>query len=380
MKKPSFIQVIIILLLTGSLGAGLYYWQGIETATTEPKESVSISARPLALDSKTYTKTITIGAIGDILIHTPVYEDAKTKDGYDFERMFAPVKEMLGEPDFTIANQESIAGGSKLGLSGYPAFNSPYEISDTLQDSGIDLVTLANNHSLDKGEKGILSSLSYYEKIGMPYVGMYKDQEDAKQERILTIEGMKVGFLSYTYGTNGIPIPDGKDYLVNYLEDQKIISDLKSIRGKADIVLINAHWGNEYERNPSDEQRRLAQLMADNGADIIIGHHPHVLQPIEWIEHNDGETLVVYSLGNFLSGQVRDYKDIGGMVTIEIEQTKSDAGTETTVLNPSFTPTYVTSSNEQNYQVKPFDDSTVFGSPKTDLDELTEFMLESADK
>ncbi len=237
------------------------------------------------------------------------------------------------------------------------------------------MVSLANNHSLDKGEKGIQLALSYYDKIGMPYVGMHKDEEDADTERIQSIEGIKVGFLSYTYGTNGIPIPDGKDYLVNYLEDKKIISDLKSIREKADIVLVNAHWGNEYERAPSEEQRRLAQLMAENGADIIIGHHPHVLQPIEWIEHDKGETLVVYSLGNFLSGQVRDYKDIGGMVTIEIEKTWNETGSETTVLEPSFIPTYTASSNEQNYQVRPFEESTVFGSPKTNQKELTDFML-----
>lgn len=381
MRKRPIILIVFILLLAG-IGAGGFYWQQNEAATALPKETGTLAERPLALNSKTYKQTITIGAIGDILIHTRVYEDAKgeNENQYDFKKMLAPVKEMLQTPDFTIANQESIAAGSELGLSGYPTFNSPYEISDALQDAGVDLVTLANNHSLDKGEKGILLSLDYYDKIDMPYVGMYKDEADAADERILSIQGIKVGFLSYTYGTNGIPIPDGKDYLVNYLDENKIVSDLKSIREKADIVLVNAHWGNEYERSPSEEQRRLAQLMADHGADIIIGHHPHVLQPIEWLKHDKGETLVVYSLGNFLSGQVQDYKDIGGMVTIEIEKTWNEEGSKTAVLEPNFQPTYVTSSNEQNYQVHPFEESTVFGSPKTDLEELTDFMLEPAEQ
>ena len=380
MKKKSIIFMAFLLISAGIIGAALFYGQQEETASTIPRESTALSERPLALSGKTYKQTITIGAIGDILIHTRVYEDARTGDSYDFKRMLAPVKKMLEEPDFTIANQESLAGGSQLGLSGYPAFNSPYEITDALQDAGIDLVTLANNHSLDKGEKGIQSSLAYYDKIGMPYVGMHKDESDASTERILSIQGIKVGFLSYTYGTNGIQVPDGKDYLVNYLEDKKIISDLKSMRDKADIILVNAHWGNEYERNPSEEQKRLAKLMAENGADVIIGHHPHVLQPIEWLKHDKGETLVVYSLGNFLSGQVRDYKDIGGMVTIEIEKTWNEADSKTSVLNPSFSPTYMVSSNEENYQVRPFEEETVFGTPETDLDELTDFMLEAVEQ
>ncbi|PQD94485.1 capsular biosynthesis protein [Pradoshia eiseniae] len=380
MKKNTIILIAFLLISAGAIGAAVFLGQQDETASTIPLESTVLAERPLALSSKTYKQTITIGAIGDILIHTRVYEDARTDDSYDFKRMLAPVKKMLEEPDFTIANQESLAGGSKLGLSGYPAFNSPYEITDALVDAGIDLVTLANNHSLDKGEKGIQSSLAYYDKIGMPYVGMHKDELDASTERILSIQGIKVGFLSYTYGTNGIQVPDGKDYLVNYLEDKKIISDLKSMRDKADIILVNAHWGNEYERTPSEEQRRLAKLMAENGADVIIGHHPHVLQPIEWLKHDNGETLVVYSLGNFLSGQVRDYKDIGGMVTVEIEKTWNEKGSKTSVLNPSFSPTYMVSSNEKNYEVRPFEEATVFGSPETDLDELSDFMLEAVEQ
>lgn len=151
-----------------------------------------------------------IGAIGDILIHDWVYDDARTQSGYDFKPMFQPVKAMLQKPDLLIANQESIPGGEKLGISSYPAFNSPYEIVDAIMDAGVDLVSTANNHALDKGEKGILSSISYYENKQLPYVGTFKDVNDQQKIRVQSVNGIKIAVLAYTYGTNGIPVPDGK--------------------------------------------------------------------------------------------------------------------------------------------------------------------------
>lgn len=373
--KNKIILFSFIIILIGSTGIFVFInKEGVFKKSNDRTVTLSYD-KEVVLSERIYQTTAEIGAIGDILLHDRVYKDADTGSGYDFSDMFAPVKEMLSNPDFTIANQESIAAGSDLGLSSYPSFNSPYEISDTLQNVGIDLVTLANNHSLDKGEKGILRAIDYYNKIGMPYVGINKNEEDARRNRIIKINGINIGFLSYTYGTNGIPIPDGKDYLVNYLDDHKITQDIKDLRDKVDLILINAHWGLEYKRNPSDEQRRLAKLMAEAGADIIIGHHPHVLQPIEWIESDKNQTLVVYSLGNFISGQQNDYKDIGGMVRIEITKESSAKGTATTISDVMFTPTYVTNQNEHNYIIKPFANEEVFGQGKNNKEELTEFML-----
>ena len=377
MKKNTVI-ILFIFLLAG-VGVLVYkFFLGSMDPSDERAVTLSPTKEVVLLD-RIYNTTIEIGAIGDILLHDRVYEDAARDSGYDFSEMFEPVKEMLGRPDFTIANQESIAAGSELGLSGYPTFNSPYEISDTLKNVGIDLVSLANNHSLDKGEKGILRAIDYYNKIDMPYVGINKNEEDRKRDRIINVNGISIGFLSYTYGTNGIPIPDGKDYLVNYLEDQKIYQDIKELRGKVDLLLVNAHWGLEYKRDPSDEQRRLANLMAEAGADIIIGHHPHVLQPIEWIESDKQRTLVVYSLGNFISAQKNDYKDIGGMVTIKVNKESSSQGTTTTVTDVNFTPTYVTNQNYRNYRIQPFDNEDVFGQEKANKQELTKFMLQSTE-
>ena len=374
MKKQTIISLFIVILL----GTGFFMYIGSNKSMQQSvvKTITFSSERKVLLSDKTYRSTIEVGAIGDILLHDKVYEDAATGSGYDFTAMFKPVKELLSSPDYTIANQESIAAGSDLGLSSYPTFNSPYEISDTLKDVGIDLVTLANNHSLDKGEKGILRAIDYYNKIGMPYVGINKSENDRKRDRIANVNGITIGFLSYTYGTNGIPIPDGKDYLVNYLDDQLIKQDIKNLRNKVDIILINAHWGLEYEREPSEEQRRLANLMAEAGADIIIGHHPHVLQPIEWIDKNKHRTLVVYSLGNFISAQKNDYKDIGGMVKISISKEWSSNGNKATVDDVSFTPTYVTNQNYRDYRIKPFNNEEVFGQEKTSKQELTDFMLD----
>ncbi|QFK71355.1 CapA family protein [Pradoshia sp. D12] len=373
MKKK--IALLSFLIITAAIGI-LIYLNTQEIFNNYEEKNVALTHnREVFLSERNYHSTAEIGAIGDILLHDKVYEDADTGSGYDFSDMFAPVKDMLSNPDFTIANQESIAAGSDLGLSGYPTFNSPYEISDTLKDVGIDLVTLANNHSLDKGEKGILRAIEYYNKIDMPYVGIHKNEEDAKQDRIMNVNGINIGFLSYTYGTNGIPIPDGKDYLVNYLDGKKVSQDIKDLRDKVDLILINAHWGLEYQRNPSDEQRKMAKLMSNAGADIIIGHHPHVLQPIEWIESNQKKTLVVYSLGNFISAQKNNYKDIGGMVTISVRKEWSTKGTETEVTNVNFSPTYVTNQNDRDYRINTFGSEDVFGQEKIDKEKLTDFML-----
>ena len=375
MKKSLLTLSFMILASTSA-----FVFQFLEAPMEQSVEkTIRLSpSKELILSERIYNSTIEIGAVGDILLHEQVYKDAATGSGYDFSPMFKPVSELLSSPDLTIANQESIAAGSELGLSSYPTFNSPYEISDTLKDVGIDLVTLANNHSLDKGEKGILRAIDYYNKIGMPYVGINKNEEDRKRDRIISVNGISIGFLSYTYGTNGIQIPDGKDYLVNYLDDELIKKDIKELRPKVDLLLINAHWGLEYKRKPSNEQRRLADLMAEAGADIIIGHHPHVLQPIEWIEKNTHRTLVVYSLGNFISGQTNDYKDIGGMVTVRVNKQSSAKGTTTTVSDVTFTPTYVTNQQNSNYRIMPFNHEDVFGKEKVSKEALTKFMLAPA--
>lgn len=302
----------------------------------------------------------TISAIGDILIHNSLYEDAQIGNGqYDFSEMFAQVKPYLERADITVANSESIIGGQEIGLSSYPAFNSPYEVGDILKEVGVDLVNMANNHTLDRGEKAILNATNYWDQLGITYVGAAKNEKEAKKIKTLTANGIVFSFLGYTYGTNGIPIPDGKDYLVNYIDEEKMIQDIQAAKEISDVVVLNLHIGDEYHRLPNEYQEHIAQLAADNGATIIFAHHSHVLQPVKWYTGvNGNQTFVIHSLGNFLSGQNEIYRQIGALVEVEVFKTieydrNGDASTLIEVKNPKLLPTYVEFENWRDYQVIP---------------------------
>lgn len=298
------------------------------------------------------TTSATLSAVGDILIHERVYKDALTKEGYDFNPMLQTVKPFLEQADITVANSESIIGGSEIGLSTYPAFNSPYEVGDALKHAGVDVVTLANNHTLDRGVPAIENAVRYWDQIGMVHAGSYLSADDRSEIALMTRNDITFSFLSYTYGTNGIETPGGRDYLVNRIDPAVIQQDLKRAREKSDVVVLNLHFGVEYQKMPNAEQIELAQFAAENGADIILGHHPHVLQPPEWIDTADGrKTFVVYSLGNFLSGQDELDRQIGAILHLDIEKKVTADSTTVTIQNPAFTPTFVRSSNEKGYHV-----------------------------
>ncbi len=361
--------MITIFLSIVTIGVVSFFFLQTSLGTTANNETKKVkvtahSARTQFDSKKELVQTATVGAIGDILIHDWVYEDAKTGSTYDFKPMLSPIKSYLQQPDFLIANQETILGGVDLGLSSYPTFNSPQEVGDAFIDAGVDFVTNANNHSLDKGEKGILTEIDYFNKVGLPYVGAFKDAQDQQTIRVMNINGIKAAILSYTYGTNGIPIPAGKDYLVNLIDQEKMKAEIARAKQMADVVIMGVHWGNEYQRMPSVAQKDLAQYLVNAGADIIIGHHPHVLQPMEWLKADDGrEAFVFYSLGNFLSGQMHDYKDIGGLATITIKKTIKSTGVEIQLSDPSFIPTYVSNQELTDYRVVPLKDATAYGLP-----------------
>ncbi|KAB8137970.1 CapA family protein [Gracilibacillus oryzae] len=318
------------------------------------------------------TKTIQIAAIGDLLIHDRVYNTAKTEAGYNFLPMFENVQKYLKEPAITIANQETITGGTDIGLSSYPRFNSPFELAANLQEIGVDLVTMANNHTLDRGEIAINNSIQYYEKIGMEYTGSFKNKNDQERIRVIeTEEQISVAFLSYTYGTNGIAVPEGKDYLVNLIDRNQIKKDIEIAQKKADVTVVSYHFGEEYERYPNQTQKQLAQFAADLGVDVVIGHHPHVLQPMEWVEGENGDrTLVAYSLGNFLSGQDKLYRRIGGIFQFAVEKEIHQGKETIQVHSPSFLPTFVDYDLEDgrmtNFSIMPLSEVTDKQLPDSD--------------
>ncbi|GAF11813.1 hypothetical protein JCM19045_950 [Bacillus sp. JCM 19045] len=262
------------------IGAGLLLMAGGCQTQEEVRETAVLgtidqrTAQLLGTDNKLFSKTATISTIGDILIHDRVYDDARTNDGFDFVPMLEDVAPYLEAADVTIANQETMIGGEELGLSGYPAFNSPFEVGDALKASGVDVVTLANNHTLDRGPQVIMNALDHWDKLDMVYTGSFRDQEDADELRIVESNGIAIAILSYTYGTNGIPIPDGRDYLVNLAIPQLMEKQIKEADEKADAVLVALHAGDEYVDYPNDQQREWVQLAADSGATAVIGHHP----------------------------------------------------------------------------------------------------------
>ncbi|WP_170289286.1 CapA family protein [Metabacillus lacus] len=322
---------------------------------SSPLFSDDHDSRTTMVTQKQFVSTATFSAIGDILLHSQVYQDAEKEDGsYSFTSMLEHVAPYLGESDITFANQETMIGGKELGLSSYPSFNSPVEIAENLQSAGIDIAGVANNHTLDRGEKAVQAGLAHYDRIGLPYVGAYKNEIDANTSRIIGANGIDFGFLSYTYGTNGIPVPAGKEYLVNIISFEKMRRDIENIRKEADVTVVSMHWGVEYERLPNEEQKKLASFAAAQGADIIIGHHPHVLQPIEWIEQKNGrKSLVIYSLGNFLSGQKGLYKNIGGIFSLSVTKNETGRTQNITIHSPRFLPTIVTNQNGADFKVLP---------------------------
>jgi poly-gamma-glutamate capsule biosynthesis protein CapA/YwtB (metallophosphatase superfamily) len=187
----------------------------------------------------------------------------------------------------------------------------------------------------------------------MYYVGSYKNREDAHTLRVINVNGIKLGFLSYTYGTNGIPVPKDKPYLVNLIDRQKIKEDLQRLKHEADVIIVNMHWGIEYQPYPTEEQKQLAKFLTNHGAHVIIGHHPHVLQPMEWVEGENGQkSIVIYSLGNFLSAQKGNGKDIGGIFTLQIEKKMNGDSKNLTLRNPQIIPTIVLSHGSRNYQIQ----------------------------
>lgn len=273
------------------------------------------------------TPEITLVMVGDILLHTPVAESAVRADGsYNFDALFANVGETIREADLALVNQEVILGGTELGITGYPSFNAPYELGDSLVDAGFDVVLHATNHALDKGKRGLENCLAFWKNNypDIQVLGIYGSEEERDSIYIYEQDGIRLAILNYTYGTNGIALPEGMPYAVNLLEEEQVKADLQKADEMADFVIVCPHWGTEYVLTSTQEQHYWAELFKENGADLVIGTHPHVIEPMEWIgEPDDGGMLVYYSLGNFVNwtsgtGEGVANRMVGGMAKVTI--------------------------------------------------------------
>ena len=258
---------------------------------------------------------------GDCLVHRFVYTDAKNPDGtYSFSKMFTEIEDIIKDKDIAYYNQESNIGGKTLGLSAYPLFNSPEEIGDDMVKLGFNMVSLANNHTLDKGEKGVINSVNFWKtKPGVYYAGQALSWEERESNiKILEKNGIKFAFFSYTTVTNGLNPPAGKEYLTNIYSETKVKEDLAKVKDKVDFIIVAMHWGAEYTTYPSVGQKAIAQLLAKEGVNLVIGNHAHSIQPVEMI----GDTLVFYALGNFISAQDTSDRLTGTIVTLNANKTE----------------------------------------------------------
>ncbi len=266
--------------------------------------------------------TIRFAFIGDVMQHMPQITGAKYNGTYSYDSCFMYIAKNLSEADITLANLETTLPGPPY--SGYPQFAAPDELAYTLKNVGVDILATANNHSCDKGLKGITRTLDVLDTLGIAHLGTYRTFDEKNRHYPLLIEknGFRLAFLCYTYGTNGLAIPSPTQ--VNLIQQDSIAKDLASLKlWQPDATIVIIHWGEEYQRLPNAEQKRLANFMIENGATLVIGSHPHVIQPMELrysceeTDHPNGSkanSAIVYSLGNFVSNQERTHTD-GGAIT-----------------------------------------------------------------
>ena len=299
--------------------------------------------------------TISLVAIGDIMCHNTQIKDAYKNGIYDFSYVFTEIKDYIENADIAIGNLETTFAGSKKGYSGYPQFNTPEILATNLKDIGIDVLTTPNNHCLDTGYTGLESTIDFLDNAGISHTGTYKTPEAQNTILFKEINGVKFAFLAFTYGTNGIPIPKGKEYCVNLIDKDLILSQINLAKeGNPDVICTSMHWGVEYQRQPNDEQKDLADFLFSNGVDIIIGSHPHVLQPFEKreITLEDGtkkDGFVIYSMGNFMSAQNK--ANTKNSIILNIKITKHGGNDKITIDDISYIPLYMYSNSLSNYKV-----------------------------
>lgn len=289
-------------------------------------------------------------AVGDNLIHTQIVKSGLQKDGsYNFSHLFDGIRDIVEEADVAIINQETILCDKKLGYSGYPLFGSPYAIGEAVYEAGFDVILHATNHTLDKGVAGIENTIDFWKKYDDVVVAGLKEKKE--DSRIVYIErnGIKLAILNYTYGLNGLRLPKGKEYMVNLLDNPKLMEkDIKLAKKKSDFVIVCPHWGTEYVYEPTTQQKEWTQFFAEQGVDLVLGTHPHVLEPVEWVKSENGENemLVYYSLGNFVSNQDAMSRMLGGMAQIQLIEKDGEIVIDKATIEPLITHTYLDSKQQ----------------------------------
>lgn len=296
MKKVQLLLIVVIIAV--SLFSGC---TADSLATIEPLPIVEEQEPP-------QPESITITLVGDIMVHNTQLTAAyrPETDSYDFSEFFKPVQPIFQASDLVIGNLETTLAGAETGYTGYPRFNTPESMAGDLKKAGFDVVTTANNHSMDRGTKGITATLQHLDEAGLLHTGTFATKEDQLIPLITEVKGCKIAILSYTYGLNGHILPKDTSVAVNMLDPEQIKRDIQTAKEhNAQLIMVALHFGNEYRPTATTAQQQLAKAVIEAGADVIIGHHPHVLEPIVITDESSAETkLISYSLGNFVSAQV----------------------------------------------------------------------------
>lgn len=345
----TFILVVTLITL-GLSGFNSVYVYGEESESNNKLTDISFSEPGLIYPKET---SLTLFAVGDSLIHGSVYKTNFDNGSYNFNEMLELIKPYSSEADLAYYNQETILGGEELGFSSYPTFNTPEEFGDNMVDAGFNLVSLANNHTLDKGVAGIAHSVNFWNSYeNVIATGSSLSVEEQENIEVLEINGITYTMLSYTTLTNGIPVPSGKEYLVNLYDYEEVKKDVEEAQEKADLVIVAMHFGTEYTHTPTGEQVEIATELANLGVNIVIGNHPHVIEPIEFIDN----TLVMYALGNLVSAQIGIERLVGLMVNVEITKVQTsdtESYIEINKVEAGLHHTYYR--NWNNYKVYPFE-------------------------
>ncbi len=293
--------------------------QDPDTGITDPDQNGQGGENSGQGDPSPQPVTIRITAAGDNLLHDPISKLAKQPDGtYDYSYIYQDVKKFFQGSDIAYINEEVMLCDV---VANYPRFSAMSSVADALLDAGFNVINLATNHSLDRGVSGLELCLeNVHERDFDAVLGAFRTQEESTQQIIIEKKGIRFGFLSYTYGLNGLKLPAGKEWMVSLIEEEKIRTEAAALRENCDYMIVSMHWGNEYQTKQHASQESLASLLAEVGTDLVIGTHPHVIQPAVWYDRPDGGKMYcVYSLGNFVSNQHRLDTMLGGLLDMTLE-------------------------------------------------------------
>lgn len=314
-------------------------------------------------DQSSTNGTVHLMAVGDNLPEEKIGYAGRQSDGtYNYDFIYNNVKPYIQNADLSLITSETCLGGNEIGPQAYPVFNARDEIADSVEHAGFDIVALAGNHSFDHGTKAAYHNVEVWESKNLVSLGMHKDQEDADRLRTKSIKGINFAFLDYTYGVNGYSESSFKPWQINFFDKDKINEDVKKARSQADVVVVFAHWGTEKTAEVNKMQMEYGQLFADLGVDIVVGSHPHVIQPMTWITGKKGNSmLMTYSLGNFNSNfdNKNDWTQIEGMLNCDISKEENNIK----ISNVKWVP-LVNHNEDGNYTVYALKDYTTELSQK----------------